>query len=70
MRRAYRNRTAASLFIEPIATIIQKKIVSGVNFVEFYPVLIDGSTDVLNKEHEIVYIWVLEEGKPVNMFWG
>ena len=36
MGRAYRNRTAASLFIESIATFVQKKTVSSVNSVEFF----------------------------------
>ena len=41
--RAYKNRTAASMFIESIATDIRKKIISNVNSGEFFSVLIDGS---------------------------
>lgn len=68
--RAYRNRTAASSFIESIATVLQKNIVNDINNGEFVSLMIDGSTDVAVKEQVIVYVRILKDGRPVTIFLG
>ena len=68
--KAYRNRTAACMFIDSIATIIKKKVINDIKAGEFFSLLIDGSTDVSVKEQEIVHVKILKDGKAVTHFWG
>jgi hypothetical protein len=37
---------------------------------KYLAVLIDGDTDISNTECEIVYVRLLEDGKPVNLLVG
>ena len=68
--KAYRNRTAACMFIDSIATIIKKKVINDIKAGEFFSLLIDGSTDVSVKEQEIVHVKILKDGKAVTHFLG
>ena len=68
--KAYRNRTAACMFIDSIASVIRKRVVDNIKKAEFFSVMIDGSTDVSVKEQEIVYVKLLKGGRAVTCFLG
>ncbi len=68
--RAYRNRMAASSFILSISGVMQAGITDCLNSVEFFSLLLDGSTDISTTEQEIVYVRFLKDGKPFNIFLG
>ena len=67
---ANRNRMAASSFISSISSVIQSNAVENINSTDLFSILIDGSTDICAIEQEIVYVRILKDGRPVNVFLG
>ena len=61
---------AASSFISSISSVMQNNVIENVKSGEFFSLLLDGSTDVSATEKEIVYVRIIEDGKPLIVFLG
>ncbi|XP_051571628.1 uncharacterized protein LOC127451176 [Myxocyprinus asiaticus] len=53
-----------------IADIMRESLSAKLKATKYLAVLIDGDTDIPNTECEIVYVRLLEDGKPVNLLVG
>ncbi|KAM9560686.1 uncharacterized protein ACWYII_019880 [Salvelinus alpinus] len=53
-----------------IADIMRESLSAKLKAAKYIAVLIDGDTDISNTECEIVYVRLLEDGKPVNLLVG
>ena len=67
---AYRNSVAACTFLHSISYVLQNDIVNDLKSADYYSPLLDGSTDVTVHEQEIMYVRILKDGKPHNIFLG
>jgi hypothetical protein len=69
--KAYQNRDAALTFITSIAEVEQQALISKINGQAFFFILLDGSTNKVTTEQEIVYVRILtDDGISENVYLG
>ncbi|XP_030288667.1 zinc finger protein 862-like [Sparus aurata] len=66
----YNNDKRCAEMIGQIADVMREELREKIESAHYLAVLIDGDTDVSNTECEIVYIRLVEAGKPVNILVG
>ena len=66
----YDNNVRCTKIIEKIANEIKSGLAEQVKSVHYVSALTDGDTDVSNKKCKIMYVRLLEDGKPVNRLAG
>ena len=67
--KTYRTDKKCKEFIDSIAAeIVEKTVTNKLGGNSFISVLADGSTDLGNTEQEIIYITMLQDGKPVTQY--
>lgn len=66
----YDNDVRCAEMIGQIADIMRESLSAKLKAAKYLAVLIDGDTDISNTECEIVYVRLLEDGKPVNLLVG
>ncbi|XP_072044905.1 zinc finger protein 862-like [Amphiura filiformis] len=67
--KTYRTDKKCKEFIDSIAAeIVENTVTNKLNSNSFISILADGSTDLGNTEQEIVYITMLQDGKPVTQY--
>lgn len=66
----YDNDVRCAEMIGQIADIMRESLSAKLKPVKYLAILIDGDTDISNTECKIVYVRLLEDGKPVNLLVG
>lgn len=56
--------------IGQVADLLKESLAAKLRTAKYLAVLIDGDTDISNTECEIVYVRLLDGGKPVNILIG
>ena len=70
MQETYRNEKQAVIFIHFIAEIYKANLVEQVKSSELFSLLIDSSTDVAVIDEEIMYLRLIENGRPVTKYFS
>lgn len=66
----YDNDVRCAEMIGQIADIMRESLSAKLKAAKYLAILIDRDTDISNTECEIVYVSLLEDGKPVNLLVG
>lgn len=66
----YANDMACAQFMGVIADNLRKKTADKIASTHYLSFMIDGDTDISNKECEIVYARVIDNGRPTNILIG
>jgi len=66
----YDNNVRCAEMIGQIAELMRESLSAKLKTAKYLAVLIDGDTDISNTECKIVYVRILEDGKPVNLLVG
>ena len=66
----YDNAVKGAEFISSICDSMKPGLCDVLKSTKYTSIIIDGDTDISVKECEIVYVRVLENGKPINRLLG
>lgn len=66
----YDNDKCCAEIIGQISDTLKENLAAKVGKAHHLAIMIDGDTDVLNTECEVVYVRLLEDGKPINLLVG
>lgn len=66
----YNNHVRCAEMIGQIADDMKSELSANVKDTHYLAIMIDGDTDISTKECKIVYVRLIEDGKPVNKLVG
>ena len=67
---SYDNHGRCAEMISTIANVMKSSLVEDIRSSRYVSVMIDGDTDSSNKECEMVYVRIIQDGKPTNRLVG